>query len=236
MAFAPLSLTEKLDPKRTAIVVVDVQNDFCHPDGYSRRRSGNPTASPQHQSMRTNIARLLEASRHSGALLVFVRILNDPKYLSAPAAERLEKIGFLGKCLLEGTWGADYWEEIRPQADNPREIEVIKHRYSAFWGTNLDQLLRSHGIQTTVFTGLATSGCVESSARDAFFCDYYVMLAADACADDEESHRNTLRKFERSFGEVLNAEQIVQLWAGSASASHSQTGTASGRAGSASGS
>ena len=204
------SLPEKLDPRHTALVVIDVQNDFCHPNGHSRKRAG--IVSEAHAAMRTNLVPLLDAARQADALRVFVRITNYPKYLSAPAAERLDKIGFLGKCLLEGSWGADYWEEIRPLPDNPRELEVVKHRYSAFWGTNLDQLLRSQGIQTLVFAGLATSGCVESTARDGLMADYFVMLAADCCADDAESHRNTLRKFERSFGEVLTAQQVIEMW------------------------
>src|SRR5262245_58752124 len=208
------SLQEKLDPCHTAVVVVDVQNDFCHAeDAASGARSGpglyNGTI------LRESLPHLLDGARRASALRVFVRMINDRVYLSPPVAERLARVGRLDKGPLSGTWGADYWENIRPAPDNPREIEVIKHRYSAFHGTRLDLILRRHGIRTLVFTGVATSGCVESTAREGLFHDYYVLMVRDCVADgDRESHDASLRKFSRSFGEVADSREILEIWRG----------------------
>src|SRR5207248_11130600 len=93
------------------------------------------------------------------------------------------------------------------------EIVVQKYRYSAFAGTNLDLLLRSNGIKTLVMCGDATSGCVESTTRHGFFHDYYVVTAADACADfDRHRHDMSLQKMDVSYGYVVPTDCIVDAW------------------------
>jgi len=78
----------------------------------------------------------------------------------------------------------------------------------------LDQLLRSNGIQTIVTCGVATTGCVESTIRDGFMHDYYVVIARDACGDYEQArHANALSKLDLSFGTVVSVADIAQHWA-----------------------
>ena len=91
---------------------------------------------------------------------------------------------------------------------------IDKHRYSAFIGTRTDQVLRSNEIKTVVVSGVATSGCVESTIRDAFMLDYYVVIAGDACGDyDNDRHRATLTKMDLSFGTVVTVDEIAAAWA-----------------------
>lgn len=112
----------------------------------------------------------------------------------------------------EGTWGADFCSDLGPQ-NHPNEFVLDKHRYSAFIGTRLDQILRSNHVQSLVVCGVATSGCVESTIRDGFMLDYYVVIAGDACGDYEnERHINTLRKMDLSFGTVVSAADIAASW------------------------
>ena len=202
------NLDQKLDPRHTAILVIDVQNDMCHADGVCARGGFDIGMM---DPMKVSLRSLLDGARGTGALLVFVRAIHDPVYTSPVYAEQLQKQGTYGKAFLSGTWGADYWEDIRP-AGNPREAEIIKHRYSAFHGTELDLILRSNGIKTLVMTGVATGGCVYTTAVDGFFRDYYVVITSDSTADaDEQTHSVFLRRFQYAYGDVVPSTEILEI-------------------------
>jgi ureidoacrylate peracid hydrolase len=208
-------LAEQLDPRHTALVAVDVQNDFVHADGWCARQAmpgyldagGIPAALDR-------VGDLLAAARAYDGVVVLLRNIGDERYLSGPSRavfRRLQGDGRPG-CTLEGTWGADLHDVAKPVARD-RELVVDKHRYSGFAGTHLDQFLRSHEIRSLVVCGFATSGCVESTIRDAFFADYYVVIAGDACADyAPERHRASLTKLDLSFGRVVPTADIVARW------------------------
>ena len=210
-----ITLEEKLNPRHTAVLVVDVQNDFCHPDGFFALAGVTGFSDiSMVPAMKRNLYSLIDSARRSGVMLVFIRAIYDPIYVSAPFAERLREIGSYGKACLDGTWGADYYEDIRP-VGAPCEIEVVKHRFSAFQGTDLDLILRSNEVKTLVMTGVVTSGCVDSTAREGFFRDYYIILAGDCVADwDADNHQAALRKFQRTFGYIVPASEIVKIWTG----------------------
>ena len=145
-------------------------------------------------------------------------MLGDAAYQSAPtkALQRRRQRAGGGdghRAVLQGTWGGDFYDDIRPDLSGS-DIVVHKYRYSAFAGTNLDLVLRSHGIKTLVMCGDATSGCVESTTRDGFFADYYVVTAGDACADfDVDRHAASLRKMDLSFGYVTSVNELATFWA-----------------------
>src|SRR5262245_64957926 len=92
--------------------------------------------------------------------------------------ERDLRVGRQMPRCLTGSWGADF-HVIAPRANEP---VVIKHRYSAFANSELDDLLKRHGIRSVLLAGVSTDTCVESTGRDAYFIDYYVTLVADCCA------------------------------------------------------
>jgi ureidoacrylate peracid hydrolase len=208
-------LDEQIRPDHAGLVVVDVQNDFVHPDGWCAREAmpgyldhnGIPAALER-------VGDLLGAARARDLLVVLLRNIGDERYQSGPTRavyRRLQGEGRPG-CTLEGTWGAELHERVRP-VDRPREFVVDKHRYSGFAGTRLDLLLRSHGVRTVVACGFATSGCVESTVRDAFFADYYVVLAEDACADyAAERHRASVTKIDLSFGRTVPTGAVLDAW------------------------
>ena len=90
---------------------------------------------------------------------------------------------------------------------------VTKHRFGAFTGTDLDVILRSQGIKTVVMTGIATNICVESTAREAFMRDYFVVLADDACAAySRAQHDTTLANIDIAFGVVHKTEELIEHW------------------------
>jgi nicotinamidase-related amidase len=190
--------TVDLAPSRTALLVVDVQNDFC----------GGGAG----EAVRAGLTRLVTAARASDVLRVFIRAIYDRNYLSAPFAAQLAKLGRLGMVCQEGTRGAAYWSGFEAQP-GPREIEVVKHRYSAFRGTGLADILRQHGVDTVVVAGLTLSTCVGATARDAFLDDFFVVIAADAVHDpDPARHASELTFLDRMFGSVLASEVIAAAW------------------------
>lgn len=206
---------EQADPAHSALVMVDLQNDFVDPEGWVARHQvpgflGDTGISSVVERSRV----LLDAARRAGALRLFVRMLGDDRYLSGPLkAVYARNHGHVRPpCVMEGTWGADWAEGLGPDGGD-RELIVDKHRYSAFIGTRLDLLLRSHGVRTIVVCGVATSGCVESTIRDGFMLDHYVVIAGDACGDYERArHDATLSKMALSFGTVVTVDDVVARW------------------------
>jgi ureidoacrylate peracid hydrolase len=93
------------------------------------------------------------------------------------------------------------------------DIEVIKRRYSAFFGTELDDLLRERGIETVVFMGLTTNVCVQSSVRDAWQLDYNTVTLLDCCAEvGKENQESSLAFNARNFGTVQTSDGLVAHW------------------------
>ena len=155
------------------------------------------------------LAQLVDHAREAGLLVVFIRAIYDPQYLSAPMRERDLRVGRRMPRCLTGSWGADFYV-IAPR---PNEPVVIKHRYSAFAKPELDDLLRRHGIRSLLLAGVTTDTCVESTGRDAYFMDYYVTLVADCCAGAaERDHRVALERFERDYGAVVNSADVIEAW------------------------
>ena len=211
------TIESQVDPKHTALVIVDVQNDFVHPEGiYGRRTEDFWRDRPTVPIMLERLPWLLEAARKVGCFIVFVRALCDPQYVSDSLTYLLERSDVYGEICMTGTFGAEFYGDIRP-IDSPREVVVTKYRYSAFWGTELDLTLRSNGIRTVAVTGTVTSGCVESTARDAFSADYYVVVPGDACADwNDGDQEASLAAMGRSYGTVVQVQDLVKMWSRSA--------------------
>ena len=210
------TLEEQIEPSHTALIVVDMQNDFVDQKGWiaAQAMPGYLDSAGVSEAV-SRSARLLKGARAASLLRVFVRMLGDEQYLSPPVIAQYRRLQGEERpgCTLQGTWGAEIHDSLAPDPEDPLDQIVDKARYSAFAGTRLDQLLRSHHIKTVVMCGVATSGCVESTSRDAFCSDYYVVTAADACADyDPERHAYSLRKIDLSFGYVFDSDRLLECW------------------------
>lgn len=205
---------DQVDPAHTALLVVDMQNDFVHPDGWvARQQLPGFHGDTGVEAAVERAGALLAAARTAGVLRIFIRMIGDERYQSPPLRALFARNHGhdRGTCVQEGTWGADVVDRLEPEGSE--ELVVDKHRYSAFIGTRLDQLLRSHGVLTLVVCGVATSGCVESTIRDGFMLDHYVVTAGDACADYEPArHEASLSKVALSFGTVVPVDDLVARW------------------------
>jgi nicotinamidase-related amidase len=204
-------LDEVVAPRHTALLVVDMQNDFCAADGVFWQH-GADTA-PIRRIVPT-IAALLNQARAAGARPVFARHTHEPD-LSNLSPARLSFYAMLyGGAdpyhAIRGTWGHAIVGELTPL---PNESVVDKARSSGFIGTNLDMLLRSNRIETVVVTGMATHACVESTARDAGFLDYYVVVVRDAVADyREDLHQASLLTLSQRVI-LADSSEIGRCWA-----------------------
>jgi ureidoacrylate peracid hydrolase len=199
------TLAEIVDPSHTALLVVDVQNDFCHPDGALGVR-GNDVS--RLHALLEPISDLVEAAKNAGALTVFFRIVQSTESDSDAWASLDD--GTEPPLVVEGSWGADYVDGLPVhQAD----VEIVKHRHSGFVGTGLDEILRERSIRTVVLAGGVTNVCVEGTAREAADRDYYVVVLRDGTAAvRDDLHDMTLLNVERYFGRVCDRDEITAVW------------------------
>ena len=202
-----LPLPDKIDPKTTALVVVDVQNDFCHSDSPHAKLGHDVSAA---QAMVPRLMLLVDAARGAGATVIWVKTTHGEHDTSAVQWEQRHRTRPGTDMLCRpGTWGAEFYR-VEPEASEPI---VVKHRYSAFVNTDLELILRSRGIRTVVITGVATNVCVESTARDAFMRDFYVVFVDDcSAAYDPAQHAATLRNIESLFGQVVQSAEVFEAW------------------------
>lgn len=207
------TLAEKVRLEHAAVLIVDVQNDFCA-EGGAMHREGRPLSLVQ--TMVPCLTRFLEAARAAYVPCVWIRNVyntNANWYLSEvwlEQATRRRRGLYIREPVCEpGGWGGEFYQ-IAPRPD---EAIVTKHRYGAFESTDLDLVLRSRGIRTVIMTGVATNVCVETTARQAFLRDYYVVFTADCTAAySEAEHDATLRNIDQFFGQVVTADEVITCW------------------------
>jgi len=175
-----------IDPAHTALIVVDMQNAYASPGGYLDLAGFDIAGAA---AVIEKIALLVETARAAGVTVVFFQNGWDADYVEAggPGSPNWWKSNALktmrerpelqGTLLAKGTWDHALVDRLAPRAG---DIVIAKPRYSAFYNTALDSLLRARGIKTLAFCGIATNVCVESTLRDGFFLEYFGVLLEDA--------------------------------------------------------
>lgn len=207
------TLAEKVDPRHAAVLLVDVQNDFCA-EGGAMHREGRDIGLVQ--QMIPRLERLVAAARAAGTACIWIRNVYNtgPNHYLSEAwleqARRRRNGAYVDYPVCEpDAWNGDYYR-IRPLPD---EAVVTKHRYGAFEGTDLDLVLRSRGIRTVIMTGVATNVCVETTARQAFLRDYYVVFTSDCTASfSQAQHDAALFNIDQFFGQVVSADEVMACW------------------------
>jgi ureidoacrylate peracid hydrolase len=208
----------EVDFKKSAIVVVDMQNAFASKGGMLDIAGVDITdASRVIRVLRS----VIEATRQIAVAVVYLRMAykpdlsdsggpNSPNFHKELAMSLMcSRPELKGKVLTEGTWDAEIVEDLAPQ---PADLVITKTRYSGFAGTPLDSQLRMRGIQYLFFAGIATNVCVESTLRDAYFHDYWPILLRDAAmpAGPPAAHDATLFNVESFFGWTITSEELLR--------------------------
>lgn len=213
-----------IEPARTAVIVVDMQNDFGSSGGMMALAgidiSGNRAVIPA-------TSRVLVASRQAGMLVIYLKMafradLSDAgapdtpnwlKHLPLRATEETTTPdGRASRILVRDTWNTDVVAELQPE---PADVVLYKHRYSGFYETDLDKVLRSRSINSLIFTGWTTSVCVESTVRDAMFRDYRCLVLEDCTAEPigkgllRSNHEASLLAIQILFGWISESAKLI---------------------------
>ncbi|MBI2911807.1 MAG: cysteine hydrolase, partial [Chloroflexi bacterium] len=161
-------------------------------------------------AMVPRLQEVLSEARQAGLPVIHVRMAITAATKSDVSREhRLRRSGADRPVCEEGTWGAEFYQ-IEPL---PGEPVVTKRRYSAFVGTDFETLLKSRGIRSLILAGVTTDVCVESTARDAFMRDYYVVFLSDCTGlDDPQVQEATLERIGRYFGQVVTSAEVLAAW------------------------
>jgi ureidoacrylate peracid hydrolase len=213
-----------MDTAKTAVIVVDMQNDFCSKGGMFDRAGINISTV---QKAVGPTRKVLLAAREAGIKIVYLKMgflpdLSDLGEDESPNRVRhlhfgmgqpsLAPDGRHGRFLIRDTWNTDVIDELQTQPD---DVVLYKHRFSGFYETELDDILRRLEIRNLIFTGCTTSVCVDSTIRDAMFRDYRCVLLADCAGEPigselpRSNHEASLLTIETLFGWVSDSERFV---------------------------
>ncbi len=191
---------------RPAVIVVDMQNDFCDKDGAYHRNDPKTYNISRAHAMIPTLKRFLDEARKKQMPIVYVKTFIDDQGRDA-GIYAMARPFILKEGLRKNTWGGKIVEELPPSQN---DFIVEKSRYSAFYNTNMEVVLRGLKVETLFFTGVATNVCVESSIRDAFFRDYQCVLVEDCCrAWTEEAHHATLMNVIHGFGMIMTTDEVL---------------------------
>ena len=215
MKRALTTLEAKVNPPHTALIVVDVQNDFCAKGGMMDREGMDLSMT---QSMVPRLVKFIDKARKAGlaAIIYIQNIYNSESnwylsdvWLEQALRRRASSYVDYSVCA-KNSWNGDFYGGIKPL---PNEAVVNKHRFSAFQDTDLDLILRSKAIRTLIMTGIATNVCVETTSRVGFMKDYYIVFLKDCTATySEELHNATLKNMDAFFGQVVDSNEVLQCW------------------------
>jgi ureidoacrylate peracid hydrolase len=198
-----------IDPRVTALLAIDMQNGFCHPDS-RMEKAGIGTANQR--AIVPAVLSLIELARAHKIPVLFSQQVHFPE----DVARRRHRIpSHQSKqswtpCL-RGTWEVDLIDEVAAVV-RPEDYIVEKHRASMFFQTTLDAKLRMLGIEQVIVSGTTTAFCVETTIRDAYFRDFDVIAVRDCIADPRPHfHEDTMAKVEQFFGAVVTLDQLPPL-------------------------
>lgn len=204
----PQYKVDEVDPKRSALIVVDMQSDFL--------AVGAPFESAAGRAMIPQLKRAIDFCRERGIPVIYTAHVHRRDGSDMGLFKLNAEIAG-GGALSEGEPGAAIYAEIAPRPD---ELVIKKHRFSAFYGTDLELVLRGLGVDTVIICGVTTENCCHATARDAMFRDFKVIFLADATGtvdyadagqgglSADEVHRSTLVILSQSTADVVTAEEF----------------------------
>ena len=197
-----------ITPSRTAVIAVHMQHDIVAADGAF---GGFFAAQAAERDVIGQVGQLLEAARRSGATAVYTRVAWQPGYPDLVANSPLLAMTKQSQCLVEGSAKAEIVPQLSPQDG---DVVVTHQRVGGFSASQLDGILRSRGVNTVLFAGVATNASVEGTARQASDLGYRTIIVADACsAADQGSHDASIASL-GLLGEITTTAEAVEALSG----------------------
>jgi ureidoacrylate peracid hydrolase len=208
------TLEEQVAPRSTALLVIDMQNDFVADDGKVGKLGMDVK---RIQAAIPAMNTLIAEARKAGVMVVWIRTTHSfkdalPNYVASNVAKArnrpFQESDFL---VQEATSGAEYYHEMAARLDG--EIEVIKNAYGAFTSTPLDTFLKARDIKTILSIGTLTNVCVQSTAMQGWFLGYYSLIPCDAVSSNDQSlHDAALKSYSIFFGHTPKSEDVIAIW------------------------
>lgn len=200
---------EKIDGQRTALVIIDLQNDFLDPKGaYARGGDTNPMALP----LPERAAQAARALKAAGGLVAASQFTLWPNAKGEPMISPHLKA--LRPYLRQGDFAHGSWGQANVDAlAGLVDVSVCKVAYSAFFNTQLDWVLRKCGIDTVAVCGIVTNGGVASTVRDAHMRDYRTLVLSDVCAAFGQERHDTALADVRNVAEVIDGATFARMLA-----------------------
>lgn len=194
-------MSKQLHSIRTALMVIDLQNDIIHPEG--KLAGCAKMAADIRLIERANLA--IHSARRNGWPIIFVRVGFSANYAECPTSSPLFSYVRQVQALQLNTWGAEFDKNLEIQ---PEDSIVTKHRVGAFYATSLQTILTAQHIQHLMLCGVSTDFAVQTIAREAHDRDYQVSIVQDACAANSvEDHQNTIKLLEK-FTKIINSNDL----------------------------
>ncbi len=190
-----------VDPRRSAVIIIDMQNAFVAP--------GAPLETPPARDMLPRLEQLVTFARENQLPIIWTQSDHRPPY----GGVMLRKFPAIRekRVLWRGDSSFDMYPQMIQPKEGGREHRIVKHKFDAFFETDLDAILRYHNVNTLIITGTATNVCCESTARAAFMRDYYVAFPSDLNATfDPAMHEAALKNVELFFGRVMTSAELLE--------------------------
>jgi ureidoacrylate peracid hydrolase len=212
----------EIELRRTAVIVVDMQNAFVSKGGMFDTFGWDISAA---EGVIENNKKIIDAAHKAGCKVIYLKMSYDPDYSNSGGPESpnwYKELGLVmmkknpeywGKFVTKGSWDEEICEALKPE---PWDIVVRKQRYSGFAGTNLDLILKTQNIKYCIYTGVATNVCVESTLRDGYSLDYWPIIASDAVnnAGPPMTQEATFWNVEALFGWVTTTDDFLRAVSG----------------------
>jgi ureidoacrylate peracid hydrolase len=216
-----------IDTAKTAVIVVDMQNDFASKGGLFDHAGIDIAAA---KGAIPHIQSTLATARGVGIPVIYLKMGFQPDLSDLGAEDSVNRVrhlqfgvsqtahapnGKTGRFLIRDTWNTDIVPELEPQ---PNDVVIYKTRFSGFYQTELDATLKKMGAKYLIFTGVTTCICVESTVRDAMFRDYLCVLLSDCMSEPignelpRSNHAATLLALETAFGWVSDSGEFVNAF------------------------
>ena len=207
------TLDEQIQPGETALLVIDMQNDYLSEKG----KIGKLGIKPKGLGNIEKINKLVEAARQAGVMVVWIRQTHSfedalPNYM-VTNIRKVKDREFESKDFFvpEGTWGADYYDKVTKRL--PEELEVIKNNYGAFTDTKLSTYLKAKGIKSLIYTGITFEVCVLSTIIEGWMHGYYCILPTDGVLYYNETlYEELVKNHGLYFGYTPKSEEIIGTW------------------------
>lgn len=198
-------LKDLINPKTTALLVIDIQNDYCSSSGKIGQGLGLDLSPVQ--KVIPELINFVEKARTKGLPIIFTQMIEDPKYMAENAKLKKGSKSFCSP----NTKGFEYYQ-IKPEET---DYQVVKKSYDAFSNPKLEKILKKHGIKNLLIIGAYTAVCVDSTIRSGFTRGYHIVVPQDLVGMPEErksQHNAAIDVWKVIFAHVVDSKEIVSGW------------------------